>query len=287
MNPKHSMSKNGFTLIELAIVLFIMGLLIAGLVGPIETQLEARDRNATMKSMDKIIEALNGFAITNGRLPCPNIDGNGLEQLDFNGSGIDDIAEFDDTTTPTFSEVVERGGQCLGVTGFIPWATLGVEQGDAWGNRYLYRVSMPDFTTKDTDNFCDGNDAPTEFDLCATGDLTVESRGDNPATAATVEGKAILTLGMQLPAVLVSHGKNALGAISVSGIVRPVPSAGTDELKNADGDTDFISRIYTAGSTGCADNEVEASALCEYDDIVKWISPALLNNRMVAAGQLP
>jgi len=289
INIKQSSTKNGFTLIELAIVLFIMGLLIAGVIGPIETQLEARDRNATMQAMDNIIEALNGYAASKGRLPCPNIDGGGAEQLDFDSSGVDDITEYDDSTTPKYSDIVSSGGDCLDEVGFIPWATLGVEQGDAWGNRFTYRVTTPHFTTKETDTFCDGNDVPTEFDLCASGRLSVQSRGDDPTTGASTEGKAILTLGTDLPAVLISHGKNGRGTTSVSGIVRPVPAAGTDEFENADGNanTRYISRIYTAESSGCADDEVETTSLCEYDDIVKWISPALLNNRMVVSGQLP
>ena len=256
----NKMFTRGFTLIEITIVLFIVGLMIAGLLGPLETQLEARDRASTIKTMDQIIEALYGFAITNGRLPCP----------DTTGDGVGDVA----TCTRD---------------GFVPWVDLGTPQGDAWGNRFRYRVTSPAFTTIDSDGICNG--AALEFDLCASGDITVQTRGDNPATAPAVEGKAISNLAQGLPAVIVSHGRNGFGATSISGVVRPTPPvANSDELSNGDNEVSspfFISRIFTKENTGCADDADESTALCEYDDIVKWLSPALLNNRMVVAGQLP
>ena len=246
----------GFTLIEITIVLFIVGLMVAGLLGPLETQLEARDRAATIETMDQIIEALYGFAITNGRLPCPDSDGDGIGDA----------------------------GSCT-VDGFVPWVDLGTPQGDAWGNRFTYRVTSPAFTTIDSDGVCNG---ASEFDLCSSGDITVTTRGDDPATTSSVEGKATLNLAQNLPAVIVSHGRNGFGATSTTGVARPAPPASNaDELANTDDDTTFMSRIFTKENAACADDNDETTTLCEYDDIVKWLSPALLNNRMVVAGQLP
>ncbi|MGR8946405.1 MAG: type II secretion system protein [Gammaproteobacteria bacterium] len=257
----------GFTLIEITIVLFIVGLLIAGLLGPLETQLEARDRNATIDTMDEIVETLYGFAITNGRLPCPDTDGDGR-------------------SNPVFDPADALTANCTG-EGFLPWVELGSSPGDAWGNRFRYRVTQPGYTLPDADGVCDGNDG-TEFDLCTTGDIVVQTRGDDPATAPAVEGKANFNLATALPAVIISHGRNGFGATAITGIARPAPpAANADELLNADGDTTFMSRIFTGENDGCADNNDESTPLCEYDDIVRWLSPALLNNRMVVAGQLP
>lgn len=257
----------GFTLIELAVVLFIFGLLIAGLLGPLETQLEARDRAATIEVMDEIIESLYGYAITNGRLPCPDTDGDGLPNPIFNPA---------DVATAT----------CAG-EGVVPWVELNTPPGDAWGNRFRYRVASPQFVWPETDGVCDGNTLPQEFDLCATGNISVNTRGDNPATNPMIEGKAELPIAQTLPAVIVSHGRNSFGATSISGIVRAAPAANSDELENANADQLFISRIFTGDSNGCTDDANEGPPLCEYDDIVKWISPALLYNRMVIAGRLP
>ena len=70
--------KHGFTLVEIAIVIFILGLMIAGLVGPFEVQMEARYRRETLDMMNDAADALYGYALTNRRLPCPDSDGDGL-----------------------------------------------------------------------------------------------------------------------------------------------------------------------------------------------------------------
>lgn len=260
-------SEHGFTLIEITIVLFIVGLLVAGLLGPLETQLEARDRNATIDTMDEVLEILYGFAITNGRLPCPDTTGDGVSNPAF------------DPNVPATANCANNG------EGFLPWVELGSAQGDGWGNRFRYRVTNPGFTLPDSDGLCNGNGV--EFDLCTNGDIIIQTRGDDPASGGT-EGKFELRLAENLPAVIVSHGRNGFGATSVTGIARPAPAASNaDELMNTDANDTFISRVFTGENTGCADDEVETTSLCEYDDIVKWLSPALLNNRMVVSGQLP
>ena len=114
----HRVHARGFTLLEMAIVLFILGLLIAGLIGPVEVQLEARDRYKTHALMEQVIEALYGFALTNRRLPCPDQDGDGMPD-------------------PAFDPASAASAQCTVATGFLPWAVLGVEPGDAWGNDVL------------------------------------------------------------------------------------------------------------------------------------------------------
>ena len=61
----------GFSLVELAMVLFIVSLLIGGLMMPLSAQHEIHGRQETDKALTNIREALIGFAIVNGRLPCP------------------------------------------------------------------------------------------------------------------------------------------------------------------------------------------------------------------------
>jgi hypothetical protein len=176
-----------------------------------------------------------------------------------------------------------------GGEGFVPSAELNVPAGDAWGNRFSYRVRSPNFTWPESDppillsdRVCDGDDAPEEFDLCATGNIQILSRG---ATGGA--GKDISTLASNLPAVVISHGRNGFGAISITGAARPPATSGTDEFANTDGDSVFFSRGYTRGSAACDDASNESVPLCAFDDIVMWISPAILNNRMVTSGRLP
>jgi prepilin-type N-terminal cleavage/methylation domain-containing protein len=115
--------KSGFTLVEMAIVLVILGLLISAFLIPLAAQLE-QSRNAEVRrDLLEIKEALLGFAVINGRLPCPDTDGNGTD---------DGCANTNATST--------SGGN-------VPWATLDTKQLDPWGRRYQYQVNNAFSTT--------------------------------------------------------------------------------------------------------------------------------------------
>ncbi len=105
------------------------------------------------------------------------------------------------------------------------------------------------------------------------------------------EGNHALTaVGSQLPAVIISHGKNGFGAYTPIGVTLAAP-AGADEIANANHANTaatFFSRTQTPNPSplGCNDNSA-ASAFCEFDDIVVMITSNTLIARMVAAGRLP
>jgi prepilin-type N-terminal cleavage/methylation domain-containing protein len=255
--------QKAFTLIELSVVLFIISLLMVGLLGPVGTQIESQERQQTIDTMNDIMESLYGFAVINGRLPCPDTDGDGVS--DPVASGTCTVANGD---------------------GWLPWQTLGLSfQNDVWGNRFKYHVTTPGFTTVDTGTCA----ADGELDLCQSGTITVLTRGDDTSTGAVVESKFQYNAATLVPAVVVSHGKNALGATTSTGTVLTATTAGTDEAENDDANTDanFYSRTFSEGAAGCTDDADEANVLCQFDDIVMWISPNILMNRMVKSEVLP
>lgn len=114
MYTKH---KSGFTLVEMAIVLVIVGLVISAFLTPLTAQLEQARNAEVRRDLSEIKEALLGFAVINGRLPCPDTDGNGID---------DGCANTNATST--------SGGN-------VPWATLDTKQLDPWGRRYQYQVN--------------------------------------------------------------------------------------------------------------------------------------------------
>src|SRR5688572_19844594 len=74
--------QQGFSLAELAIVLLIVGLILAGVLTPLGAQIEIRKTAETTKILEDVKEALLGFAAANGRLPCPASDtSNGQESF--------------------------------------------------------------------------------------------------------------------------------------------------------------------------------------------------------------
>ncbi len=268
MTERAMRRNHGFSLIEMAVVLMILGLIVGGLIGPLDTQLEARDRRQTLDNMERALAALYGYAVMHGRLPCPDIDGDGLPD-------------------PLFDPANAASAVCtVGADdGFLPWAELGVPPGDAWGNRLRYRVRSKHYTRPDTDGLCNGN-AREELDLCSRGSLTLRGRGDNPATPGAQEGKFDFVAASEIPAVIVSHGRNGFGATGVDGAGRDAPGGG-DEIENADDDDVFYTRSYTQGGAGCGDSTDESSPLCEFDDLVLWVAPTVLNDRLVSGGRLP
>ena len=143
--------------------------------------------------------------------------------------------------------------------GFVPWVTLGVTQYDAWDNLIRYSVD-PTFAQSDPASF---------FALNDTGDIQIKA-------SATVD----LT-NIEIPAIVLSHGKNGFGATTSSGSARVTPGGWDNtfnEQVNATADTVFYVRERTenTGATGG-----------EYDDIVAWVSLNQLFARMVSAGRLP
>src|SRR5512140_1322115 len=62
---------SGFTLVAIAVVLLILAVLLGGLLPTLSGQIEQRRISDTRKQLDEIQQAIIGFAISNGRLPCP------------------------------------------------------------------------------------------------------------------------------------------------------------------------------------------------------------------------
>lgn len=114
----------GFSLVEMAVALLIVGLLLGGLLGSVGA-LEKRQRAAgTEAQLEEARDALVAFAVANRRLPCPA-----------NPATPDTVAGAGLENAPT------PAGCTGGASGVLPWATLGLPASDAWGRRFTYRVS--------------------------------------------------------------------------------------------------------------------------------------------------
>lgn len=210
--PRRLTFARGFTLTEIAIVLFIVALLLGSMMIPLAAQVDSRDNTEAQKSMGDIREALIGYAASRAGkpyLPCPDTDGDGIEQA-------------------------RVANACPADEGDVPWNTLGLGRTDPWNRPYRYRVS-PAFSNSNG------------FLLTSVGTLRLCT--DNTCAATVATG---------IPAVILSKGKNGAGGSA-------------NELENSDGDDDFVSK------------DPDPS----YDDLVIWLSPNVLFNRMVAAGKLP
>lgn len=232
-----STRQHGFTLVEIAIVLVVVGLLIGGLITPLSMQLEQRRVSDTQKALDEGREALIGFALRNGYLPCPAISAsNGLEDRD--------------------------GPACTGNKrqGYLPWATLGLSKLDSWDHLFRYSVT-PAFA----------NSAQL-FKLNTPRDISIATRGSNGGLTAA-------TMSNDIPAVIMSFGKNGYGATSDQGTqIADAGNGNADEKLNQGAGLAFVTRQATdnPGAPGGS-----------FDDQLVWVSPYILFNRMISAQRLP
>lgn len=230
----------GFSLVEMAVVLTIVTLLLGGMLLPMSAQQDMRQRTATQKSLSDIQEALSGYAAVNGRLPRPATSAsNGAEN-------------------PT---LCADDAAC---TGFIPWATLGVDKVDAWNKLLRYSVT-PDF-------------ANASITLTTLTNRTVQTR-DSAGTLTYLAGQANCnsTTSPCIAAVIFSHGNYRWGTTENGAALADGSTTNTDEDANHNGPLNYVSRTPTA-ATGLGG---------EFDDLVVWLPPHTLISRLIAAGRLP
>lgn len=166
----------GFSLVEMAIVLAIVGLLLGGLIPLISGQVEQQRRQETRKQLDEIQQALIGYAIINGSLPCPATENDPSS------------ANYGVANTSCSTDAVAEG--------YLPWKTLGVSEMDAWGSKrsgssdawlgyWRYRVDR-NFTTTFTLSTTFSGDALLIKDSSGN---NVTTTGERPVVIVYSTGK--------------------------------------------------------------------------------------------------
>ena len=118
---------HGFTLIELAIVIALIGLLLGGGSMLIEPLLNKNRRGDTKARLNLIEDALTLYAANNDDLPCPSDP----------ALGPGDAANGGESPPGIFcTNIVAVGG--------VPWRALGLSEADVldgWGRRVTYAVT--------------------------------------------------------------------------------------------------------------------------------------------------
>jgi len=258
----------GFSLIELAVVFLIVGLLVGGAIVTLSGQFELRNVEQTQRRLEAAQEAILGFAIVNGRLPCP---ARYVGPAD-NSAGLESFCDAaSGSCTPTTA--LRTHGNCSNFyDGYVPAASLGLpvdSKGfalDVWGNRLRYAIagsatacagSPPTgtkiWTSKDNLRSYGLSCRPNDLDICNT------ASGSGTACATSARVMTVETAAV----VIYSTGKNG-GASS---------GQGADELENTDGDAVFINRPPSESSF--------------YDDQMLIVPIGVVYSKLLAAGILP
>ena len=129
MSTNPSSSSRGFTLIEMAIVLLILGVVLGMVLNVTSGMRDAQNRQLVQTKLTSLDTALANFVAQNKRLPCP---ANGTIASGAANAGIESPFPATGVCNPV--------AQTYGV---IPWVTLGLTEDDAtdpWFGRMTYRV---------------------------------------------------------------------------------------------------------------------------------------------------
>lgn len=153
----NKISQRGFTLVELAVVLLIIGLMTGGAMFGLTAMRENARLKETNTSLREIENALTLHVIRHGRLPWADTNHNGAEDA-------------------TAAE------------GVVPWNDLGLRQADVidgWGNYLRYRVD-PAFADVDNDLVCLRNPAALQNNFQRTGALVLRDLAGGATNVAYV-----------------------------------------------------------------------------------------------------
>ena len=268
----------GFTLLEMAIALLIVVLLLGGMLGPLSSRRLQQDRVDTKKYMENVRQALIGYSIINGRLPCPDCPDTTVGTCGSGGTANDGIEDKSGGVCRT-----RVGGDLKTSVGNIPWVDLQVDETDTWKHHLTYEVTSEFADDTDGTTTANCNDTVTvgvSFELCATGDIKIYNAYASPGSYATTPDVAD-----KVVAVLVSHGENGYDSTQTN---VEVENYGRNPV-NPDTGTNILSS-YTAGNYSdkiYVSKDYDAAGSDAFDDLVIWLSPNILMDRMVMSGRLP
>jgi prepilin-type N-terminal cleavage/methylation domain-containing protein len=263
----------GFTLIEVAISMVILGLVMTGLVVALSQQLQQRHLLDTRTTLAEATNALTAFVVANARLPCPAVAGsNGLEA----------------TIGP---------GQCTKAAGFLPAVTLGLPNLDANG---LLNDGWADGSIRDNSGAVS---YPRAIRYSVA--LLAGTAQQYALTTASLGGSARSTVGTALTnnnglfvcrssAGLIAAGNRCGGAanslaLNAVAVIWSQGPTGNDVVGNS---VDEQQNSAQLGAPGIArawvmrDPADTAAAAGRFDDLVVWAPWGIVADKLMTAWQV-
>ena len=244
---------------EMAVVMVLIGIVMTMGLKMVVSTLENATYSETKSKQERVKLALIGYLRTNGRLPCPDIT---TDPADLSYG-------LQDRQTPADPD--SACSAAGGVVTSVPWRDIGLSRDDVldgWGNFITYRVA----NNIDTINWT-SKTVGTPFTIAQLGSPTPSG-----LVGQERNGGGLTPIAPTPVVVVISHGKNGLGARTVKGTQNTAPVAGTDELTNATiNSLNYVKRAITE----------DAAALGgAYDDVVMFITPQDLLQPLVSEGTM-
>lgn len=248
--------QTGFSLVELAVVAMILSLMLGGLLLSFRTQIDLQRVSSTNKTLEMALEAVIGYAIRNGRIPCPATSGSAGREVQSLANGVTSCAIFN---------------------GFYPALTVGIGPTDAEGylldsygmrirysvnNKLSFTIQPASLKTEVQTNGFSSTNLDADLQICSTA-----SGINSPGSQTGAQCGTSHALSTDAVLAVYSTGANATttGAEAI---------AGTDEAANYLSDRVLV---WHAPSN---------SPGSEFDDILIWLSLSSFIARMTSAGAL-
>jgi len=241
--------QNAFTLVEMAMVLLIIGVLTKSAISPLSAMREHRLHQQAEQQVQTVREAVFAYLVAYGSLPCPLSESANF-LVSSNAGNLEDLS----------------GTRCDVASGFVPTHLLALagatnEQGallDPWGRSLRYAVSLSNSTEAGDQALPDWT-TPGEAAHVGISNLSSSLVICNSAATANCTGRAIRA--SQIAFVVLSTGADS--------------SAQGYQGENLDGDDYFVS----SGLSIAQDTY--------YDDLLVWGSNADVIFWLLRMGWLP
>jgi type II secretory pathway pseudopilin PulG len=222
----------GFSLLEIAIALGIIGIIGAMSLPMINSLYKQKKDHQTEQNLNQVTQALAAYVLAHKHLPCP-----ANPQADPDNAGLSEDNR---------------------VIGLVPYRTLGLSETVAKnGYRYWLTYAVPlELTDKNIRHLMTENvgEEPTSI-FCEISHpmafLTVINEAGQPVLPADIQNDLIAF-------VLVSHGSKGEGAFDDQG--RRRPTFDRDKMINAADDFNFV------------DRPISLSKENFFDDTVRWVT---------------
>ena len=214
----------GFSLVEIAIVMVIIGLLTVGGLNVVKLKREQALYASSDSALEQVKEAMLAFVVINGHMPCPDTNNDGDE---------------------------DRGSrECSAITGQVPYVTLGLtvkNVKDGWGNFIQYSTNT---SVNVLPSVIDGNNSASYFDYdseptALTFDLETPPTVLYPASNnLDIDDGAGVTSASNQSIVLVAYNSNGIATFSNCATLI------VNERENCDGDANFVQADLVTGNSG-------------------------------------
>ncbi|MEM8833855.1 MAG: type II secretion system protein [Pseudomonadota bacterium] len=229
--------ESGFTLIEVAIVMIILGVLVAGVTAFFISRIQQINLAETNEKLASIDDALQAHLEINGFYPCAAPMNAQPETADF-GRAVDCSAAAvageteDDASNRTVWDPTSGAPADTDIRiGSVPTRTLNLPDDyafDAWGGRFTYAISET---------------------LAVAGQYDRQHGGVSINDSA---GNSVVTPADGAHYALLSHGESGMGVVPRNGGARLEDCTITTELdsENCDDDSEFIDTVLASDQAG-------------------------------------